>query len=375
MIRDTLGIIFAHNKIDAMRELTDTRTVASVPFGGRYRMIDFVLSSMVSSGIKNVGVVTKSDYYSLMDHLGTGKEWDLNRKRGGLSILPPSISSKGDQLGEQDSKIAVLMGIIDYIRSSDCKYVLLADANVVANIDYRDLLEKHIENQAYMTALYKANVYDSSKFKRNTFVDVSKDGRIRDVTINQDIQLHSNMLLGTYIIERDLLDFLICQCVAHNKFDFERDIIQGMAESLDIYGYEYSGYAERIDSVDAFFKANLELLNPEVRHVLFNSGHEILTKVHDEVPAEFRESASVKNSMIADGCIIEGTVENSIIFRNVKIKKGAVVKNCIIMQGTEIGEGASLEYCIADRLVSISKDATLRGAAEYPSVFPIGCKI
>ena len=227
MIKDTLGIIFAHDKVDAMRELTENRTVASVPFGGRYRLIDFTLSSMVNSGIRNVGVVTKSDYYSLMSHLGTGKEWDLNRKKGGLSILPPSIGNR-DVISDKASKIAMLMGIIDYIRSCDCKYVLLADANVVANMDYRELLEKHIEKQAYMTALYKSNVYEPSKFKNNAFIDVDDDGRIKDITINQDIQLHSNMLLGTYIIERNLLEFLICQCVAHNKFDFERDIIQDM---------------------------------------------------------------------------------------------------------------------------------------------------
>ena len=374
MIKDTLGIIFAHDKVDAMRELTENRTAASVPFGGRYRMIDFVLSSMVNSGIKNVGVVTKSDYYSLMSHLGTGKEWDLNRKRGGLSILPPSIGNT-DINADKNGKIAVLMGIIDYIRSSDCKYVLLADANVIANIDYNELLEKHIEKNAYMTALYKANVYEPSKFKSNAFVEIDDDGRITDITINQDIQLHSNMLLGTYIIERSLLEFLVCQCIAHNKFDFERDIIQGMAESLDIYGCEYSGYAEKIDSVDSFFKANLSLLDCKTRNTLFNNGGEILTHVRDEVPSFFGEESCVKNSILADGCIIEGHVENSVISRNVKVAKGAVVKNCVLMQGTEIGENATVEYCITDNLVNISSGVSLRGAESYPTVLPNGCKI
>jgi len=374
MIRDTLGIIFAHEKVEAMRELTASRTVASVPFGGRYRMIDFPLSNMVASNIKDVGVVTKSDYYSLMDHLGTGKEWDLNRKRGGLSILPPSIGEE-NLPADKNGKISVLMGVLDYIRKSDCKYVLMSDANVIANIDYNELLSYHIEKQAYLTVLYKPNVYDHAKFKGNTFADVDKDGRIRDVAISQNIQLHSNMLLGTYVIERGLLEFLICQCVAHNKYDFERDIIQEMADSLDIYGFEYNGYAEKIDSVNAFFKANLELLDSGIRDRLFNDGHEIITKVHDAVPAQFRDNATVRNSLVADGCIIDGTVENSIIFRNVKIEKGAHVKNCIIMQGTEIGEGANLEYCITDRFVTVSKDVVLHGAEAYPSVLPIGCKI
>ena len=363
MIKDTLGIIFAHDKVDAMRELTENRTVASVPFGGRYRLIDFTLSSMVNSGIRNVGVVTKSDYYSLMSHLGTGKEWDLNRKKGGLSILPPSIGNR-DVISDKASKIAMLMGIIDYIRSCDCKYVLLADANVVANMDYRELLEKHIEKQAYMTALYKSNVYEPSKFKNNAFIDVDDDGRIKDITINQDIQLHSNMLLGTYIIERNLLEFLICQCVAHNK-----------AQSLDIYACEYSGYAEKIDTVETFFKTNLSLLDENIRHELFENGGEILTRVRDEVPAYFASESCVKNSMIADGCMIEGIIENCIISRNVKIAKGAIVKNCIIMQGTEIGEDARIEFCIIDNLVNISKGVNLKGAPTYPTVLPKGCRL
>ncbi len=374
MIKDTAGIIFAHNKISEMRELTQWRTVASVPFGGRYRMIDFPLSSMVNSGIKSVGVVTRSDYYSLMRHLGTGKEWDLNRKKGGLSILPPSIG-KGERTVDETSKIALLRGILEYIRSCDCKYILLSDSNVIANIDYCKLVSEHIEKQAYMTALYKANVYDKLKFKNNAFADLESDGRIRDITINQDIQLHSNMLLGTYIIERGLLDFLICQCVAHNKYDFERDIIQGMSSTLDIYGCKYDGFAEKIDSVEAFFNVNRELLNPNVRNELFSCGREIITKVHDEVATFFSDTSSVKNSMLADGCIIEGTVENSIIFRNVRIKKGAVVKNSIIMQGTQIGEDAELEYCITDRLVTVSKERRLRGTQSYPSVFPKECRV
>lgn len=367
MIKDTAGIIFAHNKLDSMRELTEWRTVASVPFGGRYRMIDFPLSCMVNSGIKSVGVATRSDYYSLMRHLGTGKEWDLNRKKGGLSILPPSIGKK-DAIIDVTSKIAVLIGIFEYIKSCDCKYILLSDSNIIANIDYEQLLDEHIKKQAYMTALYKANVYDPLKFKNNAFIDVCEDGRIRDITINQEIQLHSNMLLGVYIIERSLLEFLICQCAAHNKYDFERDIIQSMASSLDIYACKYSGYAEKIDSVETYFEANRGLLQSEVRKELFGTGREILTKVYDAVPAFFSSDSCVKNSLLADGCIIEGNVENSIIFRNVRIKKGASVKNCVIMQDTVIGEDASLEYCITDRLVTVSAGTVLRGAPSYPTV-------
>lgn len=365
MLMNMTGIILANNKIQAMRELNTHRTIASVPFGGRYRMIDFVISSLVNSGVGDIGVVTRSDYYSLMDHLGSGKEWDLDRKKGGLTILPPSIEPQG---GYNDTgKIEALRGIVDYIKKCDSKYVLITDANVIANINFAELLNFHIEKNAYMTAVYKSEVFDPSRFKNNTFLRVDDDGRITDVVVNQDIQLHSDMLIGMYLIERELLEFLICQCTAHNKLNFERDIIQDMFKDLDIYGFCFDGYVEKIDSIESFYNVNMELLKPDIRRALFEESS-VFTKIRDEVPCLYGAGATINNSLIADGCIIEGSVTNSIIFRSVKVGARAVIKNSIIMQDSEISEGAVLNYCIADKLVRVAEGRTIIGAPTYPIV-------
>lgn len=366
-MKNVTGIILAQDRNDAMRELTQQRTVASVPFGGRYRIIDFALSNLVNSGVRDVGVVTKSNYYSLMDHLGSGKEWDLNRKKGGLSILPPSLGAPGS-MQSNTSKIEALHGVMDYIRHCGSKYVIVTEGNVVANINFNELLDYHIEKHAYMTVMYQKDVFDPVRFKDNTFIHINEDGRVTDVAINQNIQLHSNMLLGTYIIERELLDFLISQCVAHNRLNFERDIIQDMCNDLDIYGYCYDGYVEQVDSVDTFRKTNMDLLDPDIRKELFRGGA-ILTKVRDEVPTYYGENSHVENSIIADGCIIKGRVENSVIFRSVVVEEDAVVKNSIIMQDGTIKKGALVDNCIADKMVTISEGRTIIGAESYPIVF------
>lgn len=371
-MKNTLGVILVQDRFDALRELTMNRTVASVPFGGRYRLIDFVLSNLVNSGVREVGIVTKSNYYSLMDHVGSGKEWDLNRKKGGLAILPPSYSSPAMFGGT--GKLEALYGVIDYIRHSQNKYVLISDANVIGNIDYNKLLEYHISKHAYMTAVYRRDVYDPARFHNNTFVKVDSSGRVIDVAINQGIQLYCNMLLGIYIIERELLEFLISQCMAHNKMDFERNIIQDMCHDLDICGWCCDGYVEKIDSIETFRRANMALLQEKTREELF-SGGKILTKVRDEVPTLYGNDTRVQNSMLADGCIIEGSVTNSILFRSVKIGCGASVRGSIIMQGSVIGAGAVVENCILDKDVVVTGGQRIVGAETYPLVIAKNSKI
>lgn len=371
-MKNTMGIILVQERFDAMRELTMQRTIASVPFGGRYRLIDFVLSNLVNSGVREVGIVTKSNYYSLMDHVGSGKEWDLNRKKGGLSILPPSYSATGALSGT--GKVEALYSVIDYIRHSQNKYVLISDSNVVGNIDYNKLLDYHIEKRAYMTVAYQKEVFDPSRFYGNMFLQMDENGRVADVAINQGIQLHSNMALGTYIIERELLEFLISQCMAHNKLDFERNIVQEMCHDLDIYGWCCEGYVEKIDSIDMFRRANMALLDTRIRDEVF-SGGKILTKVRDEVPTFYGDDVKVQNAMLADGCIIEGQVEDSILFRSVKVAKGASVKNSIIMQSAQIGAGAVVENCILDKNVIVSDGMRLIGAETYPLVIAKGSRI
>ncbi len=371
-MKNMMGMILVQERFDAMRELTMHRTIASVPFGGRYRLIDFVLSNLVNSGVHEVGIVTKSNYYSLMDHVGSGKEWDLNRKNGGLSILPPSYSASGPLSG--GGKVEALYSVIDYIRHSKNKYVLLSDSNIVGNIDYNRMFDYHIEKRAYLTVAYQKDVFDPSRFYGNTFLQIDASGRVVDVAINQGIQLHSSMALGTYIIERELLEFLISQCIAHNKLDFERNILQEMCGDLDIYGWCCDGYVEKVDSIDTFRRANMAMLNADIRDEVFDGG-KILTKVRDEVPTYYGGDAQVKNAMFADGCIIDGQVEDSILFRSVRVGRGARIKNSIIMQSAQIGAGAIVENCILDKDVIVSDGMRLVGAETYPLVIAKGSRI
>ena len=371
LMKNTMGIILVNERFNSMRELTMHRTIASVPFGGRYRLIDFVLSNFVNSGIRDVGIITKSNYYSLTDHLGSGKEWDLNRKNGGLSILGQNFSSDVMSSG---SKIESLHGVLDYIHRSRCKHVLISDSNIVGNIDYNKLLKHHIEKRAYLTVAYQKDVFDKSRFLGNAFLQTDNSDRVIGVAIDQGIQLYSNMSLGTYIIERELLEFLINQCMAHNKLDFERNVLQEMAGDLDIYGWCCDGYVEKIDSVDVFRRANMQLLDPKVREELF-AGGKILTKVRDEVPTYYGGGAKIVNSMLADGCVVNGYVENSIVFRSVNIESGAVIKNSIVMQSSKIGRGAVVENCILDKNVVVSDGMRIVGAESYPLVVAKGSKI
>lgn len=370
-MKNTLGLILISERLNSLRELTMHRTIASVPFGGRYRLIDFALSNFVNSGIRDVGIVTKSNFYSLLDHIGSGKEWDLNRKNGGLSILTQQFSG-GNFTGPD--KIEAIYSVLEYIRRSRCKYVLISDSDVIGNINFGKMLKYHIDKRAYLTVAYKRDVFDQTRFSGNTFLQIDDSGRVTGVAIDQGIQLYSNMSLGIYLIERELLEFLISQCVAHNKLSFERNILQDMVSDLDIYGWHSDGYVEKIDSTNVFYNANMKLLDLKTRNEIFSRG-KILTKVRDEVPTMYGEFAKVNNSMLADGCIVDGNVENSILFRSVNVGEDAEVKNSIIMQSVKIGRGAIVENCILDKNAVVSDGVKIVGAKNYPLVVSKGNKI
>lgn len=370
-MKSILGLILIGDRSNSMRELTMHRTIASVPFGGRYRLIDFTLSNFVNSGISNVGIVTKNNFYSLLDHIGSGKEWDLNRKNGGLSILTGQF--KGSSLNDS-GKVEAIYSVLDYIKRSRCKYVLISDSDIIGNINFKNMLKFHLEKHAYLTVAYKKDVFDSSRFQGNTFLQINDSGRVTGVAIDQGISLYSNMSLGAYLIERELLEFLINQCMAHNKTDFERNVLQDMVDDLDIYAWCSDGYVEKIDSVSVFYNANMQLLDKKTREELFARG-KILTKVRDEVPSLHGIQANVSHSMLADGCIISGNVSNSILFRSVTVGEGCSIKNSVIMQSSQIGKGAVVENCILDKNVVVSDGTKIVGAETYPLVVAKGNKI
>lgn len=359
---DVLGIIYSHAYDESIPELTNVRTMASVPFGCRYRLIDFPLSNMVNSGITEVGIVTKSHYQSLMDHVGTGKPWDLSRKREGMFILPPFNNSS--PYGNHDNRIQSLVSILDFIRCARHEYVVLTDANAVYNFDFNELFKFHTQNEADITIVYKhgkkPNLDNLMVFK----MDESR--RINEISLNPYDEGDVDYSLNIIVLRKSLLERLVQSSFCLNNDVFESDVIQKNVKNLKILGYQAPGFSAMMDSTKKFYDVNMELLKHENCTALFNHDYQIYTKICDNVPATYSYDCNVKNSLIADGCIINGTVENSILFRGVHIAEGAVVKNSIIMQGTIINRDSKLNCVITDKDVTITSGKNLSGDVSYP---------
>lgn len=356
---NVLGIIYSNIYDDCLSELTNARTMGSVPFAGRYRLIDFVLSSMVNSGIGKVGVSTKANYLSLMDHIGSGKPWDLSRKRDGMTILPPFSKGAG---GVYKNRLEALEGILPYISDSGKDYVLFSDCNVVCNPDYDKLIDEHMKTGADITIAYKRgitpNLEDIMTFEL-------EGDRIKKVTVGEHGDEAENYSLNIMVISRVLLERLIHGAIGQGQSSFERDIIAKNVASLDIRGYKVDTYARTIDSLQSYYDISMGLLSGEYKD-LFRPDLPVFTKVRDYMPAIYGICAKASNSLVADGCIIKGTVENCILFRGVEIAEGAVVKNSIIMQDSYIGQNAKINCVILDKNVVIKPNRELCSAQSYP---------
>ena len=360
---NVLGLVFANMHDTTLGDMTKNRTMGSVMFGGRYRLIDFPLSNMVNSGISEVGVITKSNYQSLLDHLGSAREWDLARKKGGLYILPP--------FGNVEStlyrgRIEALYGAMSFIKHSRAKYVILSDCDVVTNIDYKPIVAAHIESGADITAVAHTGVYSSDDIKTSTVFNVDADKNVTSVLINPDISGTCTTSLNVFVMSMDFLIETVNDAMARGNVSFERNILQEKCRELKIKIYEYDNYFSKLNSPESYFKSNMALLEPENARKLFVPKRSIYTKVSDNAPVKYDLDSKVSNSLIADGCIIEGEVENSVLFRGVKVGKGAKVKNCILMQGTVVGDNAELNYLITDKNVSICENHILTSSPQYP---------
>ena len=369
---NVLGLVFANMHDTTLGDMTKNRTMGSVMFGGRYRLIDFPLSNMVNSGISEVGVITKSNYQSLLDHLGSAREWDLARKKGGLYILPP--------FGNVEStlyrgRIEALYGAMSFIKHSRAKYVILSDCDVVTNIDYKPIVAAHIESGADITAVAHTGVYSSEDIKTSTVFNVDADKNVTSVLINPDISGTCTTSLNVFVMSMDFLIETVNDAMARGNVSFERNILQEKCRELKIKIYEYDNYFSKLNSPESYFKSNMALLKPENARKLFVPKRSIYTKVSDNAPVKYDLDSKVSNSLVADGCIIEGEVENSVLFRGVKVGKGAKVKNCILMQGTVVGDNAELNYLITDKNVSICENHILTSSPQYPMYVGKGASV
>lgn len=363
-----LGIIFSNTHDDEMGDMTMVRTMGSVPFGGRYRLVDFPLSNMVNAGIRDVGMITQSNYHSLMDHVGAGREWDLARKIGGLTILPPYANLQGGSTTAVRGSLEALYNVRAYIEDSSAEYVLLTDCDTVDNIDYNAMLAAHEKSGAGITIL--CSRYEVAPHHGEDLVlSIQEDGFLRDASRSAEAQGEQDVYMNTAIFDRELLLRLVNDGVSHGRYSIN-ETIQNQARSRNVFCYKAEGWFYHIHSLNEYFVANMELLKEHVRADLFRPERPIYTKVRDEAPAKYGVYSSVKNSFVADGCVIEGTVENSIIFRGAKVGQGAVVKNSIVMQDCVISVNSRLDYVILDKEVLIRDGRHLAGYLTYPIYVP-----
>ena len=362
------GIIFAYEQRGELRELTERRTAASMPFGGRYRAVDFALSNLLNAGVTDVGMVLHGRYQSMLDHVGSGKVWDMSRKRGGLHLLPPFNYLHEWGVTPFRGKMEALAGVRDYLNEIRQDYVVLTDSDLVVNLPLDDVLRDHIASGADMTAVCTSLPGPES----DTYFQLDNSGRIVDVA--HDVFTPEGFrCLNIFVLRRDLLIQLVTDCMAHNQYSFRHNILQDRKDALHFRAYVWDGYAARIDTIESYYRRSMELLRPEIRMELFAPQRPIFAKENDS-PSSYMDGSCV-NSLIADGCDIQGTVKNCILFRGVRIEPGADVEGCILFKGTVVRRGAVLRGVITDKYVTVQEGRTLMGHENYPLVVARGVTI
>lgn len=364
---EALGIIFPNSYDSLVPELVTERLMASIPFASRYRMCDFMISSMVHCGIDNISILVRKNYHSLMDHLGSGREWDLTRKNGGLNIVPPYAQK---QVKMYEGRIEALESIRGYLKKQNEKYVIMTDSNVAVNFDFNDLLHAHMASGADATVVYRKQEIPDSLIRQSTetvdmYYALGINGdHVSKIYVNPTEKGKMNFCLNIYVMERESLIRMIDDAYVHGYTNFVRDILERQIEHLDVRGYCYDGYVAQIHDMKSYFEENMKLLQEENLNALF-SGNQIYTKIRDDNPTRYINGSKAKNIMVADGCVIEGEVENSVLFRGVRIGKGAKVKNCVLMQDTVVEDNASVEYVITDKDVTITEGKSLTGNDSF----------
>ena len=369
MFTDAMGLILADNKKISLGELSSPRALSTMPFAGRYRIIDFTLSNMVNSGIKNVGILTYNKYKSLMDHLGTGAAWSLDRKNDGLHILPPYVNSEATSISGDEE----LAGLIDFLRTSRTTYVIVANSNIVFNTKFDELIKSHKQTGADISVMYNKDGLKSGK--PFYILDTDKNGFVKDMLFNPEKSSSNKSSLGVICLRRDLLIDSIARQMAHGLTHFGIHSFVKMYDELKVHALEYNGVVLRINNVQSYFYSSMSLIDDAIRNDLFWNGEPVYTKVKDEAPTLYFDNANVGNAIISDGCRIYGNVEESIIFRGVTISKNTTIKNCIIMQDSHISENCQLENVILDKNSFVRPGVRLIGHRDYPVVIGKGAGI
>lgn len=369
IVKTVMGIINLQEDENLLQEVTEKRPLAAVPFAGRYRLIDFSLSSMVNSGVQNVGILLPGKSRAIMDHLRSGKDWDLARKHDGLFYLPPAETDNSIRNGDVQSFYRHL----DFVEHSSQRYILIAGSQVVYNMNFENALRFHQNTGADITMLY--NIQKEESTSGGTVLQTAENGMITDIAIEPAVYDDSKVSMGIYLMDKRIFSDIVKSCFARGGTNLLIDGLMKLDGRYSLYGYKHEGFVARINSTASYYSASMEILNPEIWQELFLDSGLIYTKVKDEAPVKYKQNAKVVNSMVANGCVVEGIVENSILFRGVKIGKDVHVKNSIIMQKCELQNESMVENVICDKNVVITQGKWLKGAPNYPLIVEKGVVI
>jgi glucose-1-phosphate adenylyltransferase len=368
-MNNIMGIINVVENSYALNEITLHRPLATVPFGGRYRLIDFVLSGMVNSGIDNIGILAPYRHRSLFDHLRSGKDWNLARKRDGLTLLPPP-DVQAQNLPECDMQN--LYCNLEFLQRSQQEFVLVSSAGVVGNFDFAKPFQFHEESKADITLLYKKQQFGDEDCSNCILLGIGNDNRVTDIWIRPSQIDKTNFFLGMFILRKELLISLVKDCLTKGDVDCILRAISNNLSHLKVHAYHYQGYLARIHCLQSYYQHSMELLKPQIWRDLFFQPGKIYTKVKDEAPAKYIGHAKMTNALVSGGCSIKGTVEHSILFRRVTVGDGAHINNSILMANTEIGPQVYLDHVICDKDVRISAGTHLCGEKDRPLVLKKG---
>ena len=362
------GIIFSSLNNNTLSRLTGDRTVAAIPFACRYRLADFCLSNMINANISNISMVVNYNYRSLLEHIGSGKDWDLARRASGVNFVSPFQSAANATEAKMFSThLEALKSMRAYITEMKEDYVVLMDSDNVLNIDLQKVIADHEKSGASVTIVTKKPEKNyTAKHPRMMISSVA--GKITDIAMSSTYNdSHPDLALGIFVMSTLFLRRLIEEAVAYDLTSFTAYLLKN-CKTQSYKAYCYDGYVATVSSFLDYYRCSMEIVkNPSARETLFERREApIFTRVHNSAPTMYKEGAKIESSMIADECIIEGTVINSVLFRGVKVEKGAVVKNSVLFRGTHVSRGATLNCIVADKDVYVSENVNLSGNENMP---------
>lgn len=368
---NVMGIIFANDV--SMGDLTVKRTMASLPFGGRYRQIDFHLSNMACAGIRNIGIISRHNYQSLMNHVGDAEEWGLELGEGSLEFLTPYAMSTTDRYRGKLENLYFAMDFLEYGSDDEDEYVVMAGSGILCNMDLTKVIAAHVESGKDITVVTKSGIANGEK-QLDLAVKQDDRGNILDIAVDYAAPADYLASMDIFVMSKKFLKYQVKECVARNRCHMDRDLVLGLWQKnqATINVYQFDGVAMFNESIEEYFRNSLSMLNKDVRHNIFGRNHPVFTKVRDRVPSYYGEGCDIADCIVADGCILEGKAKNSVLFRQVSICEDAKVENCVIMNDTVVGKGAELKYVILDKNVTVTPGAKLIGTKQNPIIIKRG---